>query len=279
MTRDFAAYLIHVAGLKQGERIAIMMPNLLQYPIALFGALRAGLIVVNTNPLYTDRELQHQLKDSGAKAIVILENFAGTLASILDETDVKTIISTQIGDLAGFPKSLLVNFVVKYLKKMVPPFKLPASAIKFNEVLAAGKDKPFSDAQMTHEDIAFLQYTGGTTGVAKGAALTHKNMIANLLQVKVWASNEIGEDHEIFITALPLYHIFSLTANAFAFTLGAKSVLITNPRDMKAFVKTLSHEKFSFIAGVNTLFTGLSLPSNSMMYWLLARTSHLAMHK
>jgi len=175
MTRDFAAYLTQLAGLKQGDRIAIMMPNLLQYPIALFGALRAGLVVVNTNPLYTDRELEHQLKDSGAKAIVILENFAGTLASILDETDVKTIITTQIGDLAGFPKSLLVNFVVKYVKKMVPPFRLPESAIKFNDALAAGKDKPFSDAEMKHEDIAFLQYTGGTTGVAKGAALTHEN--------------------------------------------------------------------------------------------------------
>ena len=257
MTQDFAAYLTQVAGLKQGDRIAIMMPNLLQYPIALFGALRAGLIVVNTNPLYTDRELEHQLKDSDAKAIVILENFAGTLASILHGTEVKTIITTQIGDLAGFPKSLLVNFVVKYVKKMVPPFTLPASAIKFNDVLAQGKDKPFSDAQMKHDDVAFLQYTGGTTGVAKGAALTHENMIANLLQVKAWASNEINEDHEVFITALPLYHIFSLTANAFSLTLGAKSVLITNPRDMVGFVKELGNEKFTFISGVNTLFNGL----------------------
>jgi long-chain acyl-CoA synthetase len=257
MTRDFAAYLTQLAGLKQGDRIAIMMPNLLQYPIALFGALRAGLIVVNTNPLYTDRELAHQLKDSGAKAIVIVENFAGTLASILHETDVKTIITTQIGDLAGFPKSLLVNFVVKHIKKMVPPFELPVSAISFNNALAAGKDKPFSDAPIAHQDLAFLQYTGGTTGVAKGAALTHKNMIANVLQVKTWGANEIDENHEIFITALPLYHIFSLTANAFSFVLGAKSVLITNPRDMSGFVKELGQHKFTFIAGVNTLFNGL----------------------
>lgn len=257
MTRDFAAYLTQVAGLKKGDRIAIMMPNLLQYPIALFAALRAGLIVVNTNPLYTDRELEHQLNDSGAIAIVILENFAGTLASILDKTSVKTIITTQIGDLAGFPKSLLVNFVVKHVKKMVPSFSLPSTAVKFNDVLKAGKGKPFTNAEVGHEDVAFLQYTGGTTGVAKGAALTHKNMIANLLQVKAWASNELTENHEIFITALPLYHIFSLTANAFSLTLGAKSVLITNPRDMAGFVKELSKEKFTFMAGVNTLFNGL----------------------
>ena len=257
MTRDFAAYLTQVAGLKKGDRIAIMMPNLLQYPIALFAALRAGLIVVNTNPLYTDRELEHQLNDSGAVAIVILENFAGTLASILDKTKVKTIVTTQIGDLAGFPKSLLVNFVVKYVKKMVPSFSLPSTVVKFNDALKMGKGKSFSNADVGHEDVAFLQYTGGTTGVAKGAALTHKNMIANLLQVKAWTVNELSESNEIFITALPLYHIFSLTANAFSLTLGAKSVLITNPRDMAGFVKELGNEKFTFMAGVNTLFNGL----------------------
>ena len=257
MTRNFAAYLMD-SGLKKGDRIAIMMPNLLQYPIALFAALRAGLIVVNTNPLYTARELEHQLNDSGAVAIVILENFASTLVEVLDKTAIKTIITTQIGDLAGFPKSLLVNFVVKRIKKMVPAFSLPASTVKFNHVLAAGKDKPFSDAEISHEDIAFLQYTGGTTGVAKGAALTHRNMIANLLQVEAWASNELNADaHEIFITALPLYHIFSLTANAFSFKIGAKSVLITNPRDMAGFVKELSKHDFTFMAGVNTLFNGL----------------------
>jgi len=258
MTRDFAAYLSNEAGLKKGDRIALMMPNILQYPIALFAALRLGLVVVNTNPLYTDRELEHQLNDSGAIAIVILENFADTLASVLKKTTIKTIITTQIGDLAGFPKSLLVNFVVKYVKKMVPSFNLPSSVVKFNDVLAKGKGKPFTDAEVGHEDVAFLQYTGGTTGVAKGAALTHKNMIANLLQVKAWVSNELNEqDMEVFITALPLYHIFSLTANAFSLTIGAKSKLITNPRDMPGFVKELNSEAFTFMPGVNTLFNGL----------------------
>jgi len=257
MTRDFAAYLTQDAGLKKGDRIAIMMPNLLQYPIVLFAALRAGLIVVNTNPLYTDRELEHQLNDSGAIAIVILENFAHTLADVLHETSIKTIITTQVGDLAGFPKSLLVNMVVKHVKKMVPPFKLP-TAITFKTALSLGKGKIFKDAEVGHEDIAFLQYTGGTTGVAKGAALTHKNMVANLLQAHAWAAADLVEGEEVFITPLPLYHIFSLLANAlFAMKLGARNVLITNPRDMKGFVKELSNEKFSFISGVNTLFNGL----------------------
>lgn len=256
LTQNFAAYLTQV-GLKKGDRIAIMMPNLLQYPIVLFAALRAGLIVVNTNPLYTERELKHQLNDSGAVAIVILENFAETLAHIIDKTKVKTVVTTRIADLAPFPKSLLINFVVKYVKKMVPPFELPM-AVTFKDALSQGASKSFVDAEVSHEDIAFLQYTGGTTGVAKGAALTHRNMIANLLQVKAWVSNELDkESSEIFITALPLYHIFSLTANAFALTLGAKSVLITNPRDMKGFIKELSQEKFTFMAGVNTLFNGL----------------------
>ncbi|KAG1665724.1 Long-chain-fatty-acid--CoA ligase [Nymphon striatum] len=257
MTRDFAAYLTNDVGLKKGDRIAIMMPNLMQYPIVLFAALRAGLIVVNTNPLYTDRELEHQMKDSGAVAIVILENFAHTLEEVLKETEIKTVITTRIGDMADFPKSILINFVVKYIKKMVPSFHLP-NAIKFKDALAKGKGKPFSDVDVEHEDVAFLQYTGGTTGVAKGAALTHKNMIANLLQASAWASKDLVEGEEIFITPLPLYHIFSLTANAlFAMKIGAKNVLITNPRDMPGFVKELSKEKFSFITGVNTLFNGL----------------------
>lgn len=257
MTRNFAAYLMD-SGLKKGDRIAIMMPNLLQYPIALFAALRMGLIVVNTNPLYTARELEHQLNDSGAVAIVILENFASTLSEVLDKTSVKTIITTQIGDLAGFPKSMVVNFVVKRIKKMVPAFSLPSHAITFNDVLKQGKDKPFADAELGHDDIAFLQYTGGTTGVAKGAALSHKNMVANLLQLEAWVSNELKyEESEIFITALPLYHIFSLTANAFALKIGAKSVLVTNPRDMPGFVKTLASSNFTFMPGVNTLFNGL----------------------
>ncbi|WP_299880848.1 AMP-binding protein [uncultured Cocleimonas sp.] len=257
MSRDFAAYLTDVRGLKKGDRIAIMMPNLIQYPIVLFAALRAGLIVVNTNPLYTDRELEHQLTDSGAIAIVILDNFAHTLEEVIEHTELKTVITTKIGDMAPFPKSLLVNFVVKYIKKMVPAFKLPM-AISFKTALAEGKGKTFAEAEIGHDDVAFLQYTGGTTGVAKGAALTHENMIANLLQAYHWASKDLIDGKETFITALPLYHIFSLTANAmFAVKIGAKSVLITNPRDMAGFVKELSKEKFSFITGVNTLFNGL----------------------
>ena len=257
LATQFASYLTHVAGLKKGDQIAIMLPNLLQYPVALFGALRAGLIVVNTNPLYTDRELEHQLKDSGAKAIVILENFAHTLADVVDKTQVKTIITTQIADLVGFPKSLLINGIVKYVKKMVPAFSLP-TAVKFNAVLAEGKKYPFEEVDVSHDDVAFLQYTGGTTGVSKGAALTHRNMIANLLQAHSWAGGDLVEGKELAVTALPLYHIFALTANAlFSMKLGANSLLITNPRDMPGFVKILKGRQFSYITGVNTLFNGL----------------------
>lgn len=257
LSRDFAAYLTNQGGLKKGDRIAIMMPNLIQYPIVLFAALRAGLIVVNTNPLYTDRELEHQLKDSDAQAIVILENFAHTLADVIEHTNVKTVITTRVGDMAKFPKSLLVNFVVQHVKKMVPAFTL-SNAISFGDVLSQGKDQAFANADLKHDDVAFLQYTGGTTGVAKGAALTHENMIANLLQAYTWASKDLDDGQETFITALPLYHIFSLTANAmFALKIGANSVLITNPRDMPGFVKELSQIKFSYITGVNTLFNGL----------------------
>lgn len=257
LSTQFASYLINVAGLKKGDQIAIMLPNLLQYPVALFGALKAGLTVVNTNPLYTDRELEHQLKDSGAKAIVILENFAHTLSEVVDKTQVKTIITTQIADLIGFPKSLLINSVVKYIKKMVPPFSLP-TAVKFNHVLAEGKKYPFEAVDVTHDDIAFLQYTGGTTGVAKGAALTHRNMIANLLQAHVWAGGDLSDGEELVITALPLYHIFALTANAlFSMKIGANSLLVTNPRDMPGFIKILKGRSFSYITGVNTLFNGL----------------------
>lgn len=257
LSAQFASYLTHAAGLKKGDQIAIMLPNLLQYPVALFGALRAGLTVVNTNPLYTDRELEHQLKDSGAKAIVILENFAHTLADVVDKTQVKTIITTQIADLVGFPKSLLINGIVKYVKKMVPAFSLP-SAVKFNDVLSEGKKYPFEEVSVSHEDVAFLQYTGGTTGVSKGAALTHRNMIANLLQAHAWASRDLFEGKELVITALPLYHIFALTANAlFSMKIGANSLLITNPRDMPGFVKILKGRRLSYITGVNTLFNGL----------------------
>ena len=257
LTAQFASYLTNVAGLEKGDHIAIMLPNLLQYPIALFGALRAGLTVVNTNPLYTDRELEHQLKDSGAKAIVILENFASTLTKVIDKTQVKTVITTQIADVISFPKSLLINSIVKYVKKMVPAFSLPG-AIKFNNVLAEGAKFPFKEVIVGHEDVAFLQYTGGTTGLSKGAALTHRNMIANLLQAHVWAGRDLDDGKELVVTALPLYHIFALTANAlFSMKIGANSMLITNPRDMPGFIKLLKGRQFSYITGVNTLFNGL----------------------
>mgnify|MGYP000910614840 FL=1 len=256
LTGYFAAYLRHEVGLKKGDRIAVMMPNLLQYPIVLFAAFRAGLIVVNTNPLYTDRELKHQLQDSGAAAIVIVENFAHTLQDVIGDTQVKTVITTRIGDMLGL-KGHLVNFVVKHIKKMVPAFSLP-TAISFKEALRKGRNHPFKDEKIEHEDVAFLQYTGGTTGVAKGAMLTHRNMIANLLQADAWTARDLRPGEEVFITALPLYHVFALTANAlFACKLGAKTILITNPRDFPAFVKELKTYKFSFITGVNTLFNAL----------------------
>ena len=257
LTRYFSAYLVSGLGLKKGDRIAIMMPNILQYPVVLFAALRAGLVVVNTNPLYTERELAHQLNDSGCRAIVILENFAQTLEKVINKTPIETVITTRIGDLLSFPKSIIINTVIKHIKKMVPPFYLP-DALSFKKVLRQGSTLPANDASLGHDDIAFLQYTGGTTGVAKGAVLTHKNMIANLLQAHAWAGADLEEGKEVMITALPLYHIFSLTANAlFALKLGAKSVLITNPRDYKGFVNELRKEKFSYITGVNTLFNKL----------------------
>jgi long-chain acyl-CoA synthetase len=256
-SRDFAAYLTQAAGMKKGDRIAIMMPNLLQYPVVLFAALRAGLVVVNTNPMYTERELKHQLNDAGVSSIVILQNFAHTLGKVLEHTPIKTVITTQVGDLLGFPKSLVTNMVLKYVKKIIPSFHLP-TAISFNRVLAKGHKLGFSEVAIIHDDIAFLQYTGGTTGVAKGASLTHKNIVANLLQAHAWSSVDLEEGKEVFIAALPLYHIFSLTASAmFALEMGAKIVLITNPRDLPTFVQTLQNEKFSFIIGVNTLFNAL----------------------
>jgi len=257
-TAQFASWLQHEAGLKKGDRIAIMMPNLLQYPVAVFGALRAGLVVVNTNPLYTDRELEHQLKDSGAKAIVVVEAFAHTLADVIGNTDVETVITTRFGDMLSFPKSMLLNFVIKHVKKMVKPFSLPGS-YSFKDVLAKGASLPAATAELNHNDIAFLQYTGGTTGVAKGAMLTHGNMVANILQAHTWiGGSSLKQGGEIIITALPLYHIFALTANCLTFMkLGAMNVLITNPRDMPAFIKELGKFKFTAITGVNTLFNGL----------------------
>lgn len=257
LTAHFAAYLVHDLGLQKGDRIAIMMPNLLQLPIAMFGALRAGLIVVNTNPLYTPRELRHQLADSGAKAIVILENFASTLQEVLGDTAVEHVILTRIPDLVPAPKALLVNFVVKYIKKMVPAYSLP-QAVPFKTALAKGAAHDFTNVPVAHEDVAFLQYTGGTTGVAKGAMLTHRNLLANLLQADAWTSHDLEHGKEVFVTALPLYHIFALTAHAlFPLRVGAKNRLITNPRDIPAFIKELQSEKFSFISGVNTLFNAM----------------------
>ncbi len=256
LSRDFGAWL-QARGLNQGDRVAMMMPNALQYPIALFGALRAGMVVVNVNPLYTPRELEHQLIDSGATAIVIIENFAHTLQEVLAKTPVKTIITTQLGDLFPFPKRLLVNFVVKYVKKMVPAWNIPG-AIPFRQVLSEGAGKTLSDVPLNHDDLAFLQYTGGTTGVSKGAMLTHGNLVANLQQASAWLKPFSKLTEETIITALPLYHIFSLTANCLTFMkVGGHNILITNPRDMPGFVKELGKVRFTAITGVNTLFNGL----------------------
>jgi long-chain acyl-CoA synthetase len=258
MSRQFAGYLTGVLKLGKGDRIAIMMPNVLQYPIALFGALRAGLVVVNTNPMYTARELKHQLEDSGAKAIVVLDNFAATLQQVVADTHVQHIVTTGIGDLLGFPKGALINFVLKHVKKMVPAYQLP-QAVRFRDALSRGAAHQPAPVSLNHDDIAFLQYTGGTTGVAKGAMLTHGNMIANMLQASAWIGTELVKPgEEVIITALPLYHIFSLTANGLVFArLGGLNWLITNPRDMPGFVKELKQSGFTAITGVNTLFNGL----------------------
>jgi long-chain acyl-CoA synthetase len=257
LSRDFGAWLQNSAGLKPGARVAIMSPNLLQYPVVLFGVLRAGFVVVNCNPLYTPRELEHQLKDSGAEAIVILENFAKTLEAVLANTNVKTIVTTQVGDLLGFPKRLITNFVVKKVKKLVPPWKLPG-AVSLRDALAAGRGQKLVEPPLTHDDIAFLQYTGGTTGVSKGAMLTHGNIVANLQQTAAWWGSGLRDGEEVIITALPLYHIFALTANCLSFmNHGARNILITNPRDLPNFVGELAKYPFTCITGVNTLFNAL----------------------
>jgi long-chain acyl-CoA synthetase len=256
MTRAFGAWL-QANGFGKGTRVAIMMPNVLQYPVALFGTHRAGGIVVNVNPLYTARELEHQLKDSGAEVIVILENFAATLQQVLSRTPVKKVIVASLGDLLGF-KGKIVNFVVRHVKKMVPAFELP-DALRFNDVIADGARHELKPVAIGHDDIAFLQYTGGTTGVAKGAMLLHRNILANLEQAGTWLKPFLGDDEaKIVITALPLYHIFSLTANCLVFMkLGGCNVLITNPRDIPGFVKELAKHKFTIITGVNTLYNAL----------------------
>lgn len=257
LSRNFAAYLQQLPGLARGERVAIMLPNLLQYPVALFGALRAGLVVVNVNPLYTARELQHQLADSGATAIVVLENFAHTLQQVVAATAVRHIVTTQVGDLFPPLKACLVNFVVKRIKRMVPHWTL-TDAVRLNAALKLGARHALAEVALTHDDIAFLQYTGGTTGVAKGAILTHGNMVANVEQTSAWIGSTLKEGEETVITPLPLYHIFSLTANLLTFVKwGANDVLITNPRDMPAFIKELRNTRFSAITGVNTLFNML----------------------
>jgi len=257
LTEQLAAYIQNLPNMRKGDRVAIMMPNVLQNPIAIFAVLRAGFTVVNTNPLYTARELKHQLTDSGAKAIIIMENFCHTLTEVVDETPVQHIITTQLGDLLKFPKSLIVNLVVKYIKKMVPAFSLKRG-VQFKTALSRGAGLQFAPVRQTHEDIAFLQYTGGTTGVAKGAMLTHRNMIANMQQASAWIRDVVEEGKEVIVTALPLYHIFSLTANCLTFMkVGAENYLITNPRDMPGFVKELYNTSFTAITGVNTLFIGL----------------------
>lgn len=257
LTEQFASYLQNTLQLKKGDRVAVMMPNLLQYPVAVFGTLRAGGTVVNVNPLYTPRELEHQLNDSGAETIVILENFASVLEDVIKRTKVKNVIVTSIGDMLGFPKRLLVNFVVRNIKKMVPAWNLPGHT-RFNDALAAGAAQRFVPVSIGHEDIAFLQYTGGTTGISKGAMLVHRNIIANMLQAGAWVKPVAREGEEIIITALPLYHIFSLTANLMIFTeLGALNVLITNPRDIPGFIKEIKKYRVTAMTGVNTLFNAL----------------------
>jgi long-chain acyl-CoA synthetase len=258
LSRHFAAYLQSL-GLQKGDRIAIQMPNLLQFPIAFFGSLRAGLIVVNTNPLYTPREMEHQFKDSGAKAIVIVANFANNLQQIIHNTSIKHVIITELGDMLGGLKGALVNFVVKRIKKMVPPYSLP-DAIPFKQALKEGKGLSYTKPDIGLKDIALLQYTGGTTGLSKGAALSHANLVAHNTMITHWFKpyRDQSDEQDIIITAIPLYHIFALTVNCLLkFSVGAKNVLITNPRDMKGFVKELSKHKFTIITGVNTLFNGL----------------------
>jgi long-chain acyl-CoA synthetase len=256
LSRDFGAYLQKVAGLKKGERLAIMLPNLLQYPIALFGAQRAGIVVVNTNPLYTARDQEHQLKDSGAAAIVVLENFAHTLEQVLPRTSVRTVITTQIGDLFPAFKRMLTNLVVKHVKKMVPEWHL-AKSVAFTDALAAGRAEPLEDVAIEPDDLAFLQYTGGTTGVAKGAMLTQANMVANLQQLSAWIGRDLIDGREVAVIPLPLYHVYALTANMVFMKIGSRIELITNPRDLPAFIATLKKVPVTAMVGVNTLYSAL----------------------
>ncbi|MFC4727615.1 AMP-binding protein [Coralloluteibacterium thermophilus] len=257
LSTHFASYLLNELKLKKGDRVALMLPNVLQYPVAIFGVLRAGLTVVNTNPMYTARELKHQLVDSGATAIVVLDNFAHVVEQVIGETQVRQVVTTGVGDMLGLPKGPLINFVLKYVRKQVPDYTLHG-AIRFREALRIGAQRPLPEVRIDNGDVAFLQYTGGTTGVAKGAMLTHRNMVANMQQASAWLGNNARPGETVIVTALPLYHIFALTANCLVFMkFGGLNLLITNPRDMKGFVKELKGARFTAITGVNTLFNGL----------------------
>ncbi len=257
MSQYFANFLTYELKLAKGSRVAIQMPNVLQYPVVMFGALRAGMVVVNTNPLYTPSEMKHQFNDSGADVVVIVANFASNLEKIRSEIQAKHVIVTELGDLLGALKGMIVNLVVKHVKKMVPAFSLPGS-VSLKSALSKGASHQFKSVKCSLEDPAFLQYTGGTTGVSKGAELTHGNIVANMQQISAWMKPKLREREEIVITALPLYHIFALTVNCLAMLkIGAHNVLITNPRDMKAFIGDLAKKRFTVITGVNTLFNGL----------------------
>ncbi len=257
-SNQFASYLQNALGLTRGERVAIMLPNLLQYPVALFGIFRAGLVVVNVNPLYTARELRHQLSDSGARCIVILENFATTLEEVINDTRIEHVVTTKVGDLLKWPKGVATNFALKYIKKAVPGFSLPGS-VSFHKALKTGRQSPLQPVELGFADIAFLQYTGGTTGLSKGAMLSHRNMVHNVFQTNTWLGDVFDDvDQIVAITALPLYHVFSLKSNCLLMMLlGGENVLITNPRDAAGFVKELSRHAFSYVTGVNTLFATL----------------------
>lgn len=255
-SRQFAAYL-HARGLEPGDKIALMMPNLLQYPIALFGCLRAGLIIVNTNPLYTPREMRHQFTDAGVKAILIAENFARNLQEILPDTQIKTIIVTSIGEMLGFPKRQLVNFVIRYIKRMVPRYDLP-NVVTFSEALKQGKRFSVKPFKQTAEDVVVIQYTGGTTGVSKGAMLTNRNLVANMMQIRAWGTVALCEGEEVALSPLPLYHIFAFTVNCLAlFSLGAVNILVVNARDIPSLLKEFKRYKITTMTGVNTLFNAL----------------------
>ena len=256
LSKDLAGYLQSLPGMKKGDRVAIMMPNLLQYMVCMFGILRAGFIAVNVNPLYTARELEHQLKDSGAKTIIIIENFAKTLERVLPNTPIEHIITTQVGDLFPLPKRLLVNSVIKYVKKMIPEWNLPG-AVSFNQALSLGHQHGFTPVEVANTDIALLQYTGGTTGVSKGAMLTHRNVLSNVNQTGYWIGSQARQCQETAMCALPLYHIFAFTSSLSFLQWASRIVLITNPRDLKGLCKDWKRWNFTIMTGVNTLFNGL----------------------